>query len=146
MIYRLDEVAALGARIAARLQPGDAVGLTGTLGAGKTTLVRAMLSAIGFVGEAPSPSFALVEGYREPEVTIPFWHVDLYRIENEGEIDELGLDEARGGAVMVVEWPERLGARAWADMLMIDIAVIDADARRLTVTVPPAWEGRWLPL
>jgi tRNA threonylcarbamoyladenosine biosynthesis protein TsaE len=146
MIYRIDEVAALGAAIARRLRPGDAVGLSGPLGAGKTTLARAILAALGLEGEAPSPSFAIVQGYQPPEVTLPIWHVDLYRVENENEIDELGLDEARDGAVVVMEWPERLGTRGWSDMLLIAIASIDDQARRLTVTVPPAWEARWLPL
>ena len=109
--YTLAQVEALGARIAALLRPGDAVGLSGDLGAGKTTLARAILSSLGLAGEAPSPSFAIVQPYAPPEIRLPLLHVDLYRIEAAEEMDELGLDEARIDHALLVEWPERI-ARA----------------------------------
>lgn len=143
MIVSLDDVAAIGAAIAAVLQPGDAIGLSGDLGAGKTTLARAILSALGLEGEAPSPSFAIVQPYGPPEIGLPLLHVDLYRIENPADIIELGLDEARSDHVLLIEWPERMGSLAWPDMLAIRIDFDGDDARRLTVKLPPAWEGRW---
>lgn len=143
MIVSLEDVPAIGAAIAAVLQPGDAIGLSGDLGAGKTTLARAILSALGLAGEAPSPSFAIVQPYAPPEIALPLLHVDLYRIENPVDIIELGLDEARGDHVLLVEWPERMGPLAWSDMLAIRIDFDGDDARRLTVKLPPAWEGRW---
>lgn len=146
MNYGLEDVAALGARIAAQLAPGDAIGLVGDLGAGKTTLARAILRALGLQSEAPSPSFAIVQPYAPPEVRLPILHVDLYRIDNSDELDELGLSDARHESAVLMEWPERMGAYRWPDMLMIDIGFAGDGARRLTATVPPAWEARWLRL
>ena len=87
---------------------GDVIALSGPLGVGKTRLARGFLAALGHEGEVPSPSFAIVQPYEELDP--PVWHVDLYRIEDPSEIDELGLDAA-GGAVLLVEWPERAGRR-----------------------------------
>lgn len=143
--YGLDEIAGLGAAIAKRLRTGDVVGLSGALGAGKTTLARAILEALGLQGEAPSPSFAIVQPYDPPEVALPILHVDLYRIEHPDEIEELGLFEDIAHRALLVEWPERMGARTPPEMLRLMIELVGDDRRRLTATVPPAWEGRWLP-
>lgn len=142
-----DESAMLGAgaRLAAVLRPGDAVGLSGGLGAGKTTLARGLLAALGLEEEAPSPSFALVQPYAPPEVRLAVAHVDLYRLELRADIAELGLDDYRLDGAVVIEWPERMGDAVWPDMLHIAIAVEPDGARRLTARVPPSWEGRWLP-
>jgi tRNA threonylcarbamoyladenosine biosynthesis protein TsaE len=138
---------ALGAAIANGLRPGDVVGLVGDLGAGKTSFARAMLSALGLAEEAPSPSFAIVQPYAPPEVSLAVLHVDLYRIKNPEEITELGLNEARRDHVLLIEWPERLGRHRFTDMLILGITwpedPADDDARVLTATIPPAWEGRW---
>jgi tRNA threonylcarbamoyladenosine biosynthesis protein TsaE len=95
---------------------------------------------LGHPGEVPSPSFAIVQPYED--VDPPVWHVDLYRIEDPSELDELGLDSA-GDAVLLVEWPERAGERAWPDALQLTLDFAEAGARRLTAKVPPSWEGRW---
>ncbi|KQM17294.1 tRNA threonylcarbamoyladenosine biosynthesis protein TsaE [Sphingomonas sp. Leaf24] len=134
---------ALGARLAAVLRPGDVVALSGPLGAGKTSIARGLLAALGLEGEAPSPSFAIVQPYDPPEVRISVLHVDLYRIEDPEEALELGLDEARNDAALVVEWPERLGDDPWPDGLWLTLAFDDAGGRRLTARVPEAWERRW---
>lgn len=136
---------ALGARMAGILMAGDVVGLSGELGAGKTTLARGVLKALGLESEAPSPSFAIVQPYEPPEVRLPLWHVDLYRLEAAHEAVELGLDEAREHAALLVEWPERLGASLWADALLLRIEFARDGVRRLTAQVPPAWERRWPP-
>lgn len=101
--------AALGARIAARLRAGDVVALSGGLGAGKTTLARAIIAALGHEGEVPSPSFAIVETYDPPAVRLPLVHADFYRLERPSEVEELGLDEYREGAALLAEWPENAG-------------------------------------
>jgi tRNA threonylcarbamoyladenosine biosynthesis protein TsaE len=137
---------AAGATLAARLRPGDAVALEGDLGTGKTTLVRGLLQALGFEGDVPSPSFPIVIAYDPPDVFMPVWHVDLYRIDDPDEILELGLDDARSDTVLLVEWPERLGAGLWRDTLILRLDREGDDARRLTWQVPAAWEGRWPPL
>ena len=134
---------ALGRRLAAVVRPGDAIALTGPLGAGKTSIARGLLSALGLAGEAPSPSFAIVQPYDTPEVRLPVLHVDLYRIDDPAEIDELGLDEARGEGVLLVEWPERAGSGAWRDALQLALVVAPDGRRILTAQVPPGWEDRW---
>ena len=131
----------LGAALAQVLQPRDVVTLSGPLGAGKTTLVRALLQALGEKGEIPSPSFALVQPYNE--LSPPVWHADLYRVEHPGELDELGLDDIRHDGVLLVEWPERAGVAAWPDALALSREPLAGEARRLTAKAPASWEGRW---
>jgi tRNA threonylcarbamoyladenosine biosynthesis protein TsaE len=139
-----DEAAtlAVGARLASLLKPGDVVTMTGDLGAGKTTLVRGLLQALGHEGEVPSPSFAIVQPYEELDP--PVWHADLYRLEDRSELAELGLDSL-GDSVLVVEWPERAAAGAWPDALRLSLEITGPKRRRLTAEVPAAWEGRWPP-
>lgn len=134
-------MAAAGARLAEVVAPGDVIALHGGLGAGKTTLARGLLSALGLIGDAPSPTFAIVQPYEAPDIRIPVLHIDLYRIEAPVELNELGLDEARRYAVLVIEWPERAPGR-WPDALELTIATKGA-GRQLTASVPPAWERRW---
>jgi tRNA threonylcarbamoyladenosine biosynthesis protein TsaE len=140
--YNLDQADAIGAAIGGALAPGDVVLLSGDLGAGKTTLARAMLKARGLAGEAPSPTFAIVQPYAPPEVDLPIAHVDLYRIEEPGELIELGLDDYLYDGALLIEWPERLGGDGWPGALELTISG-EGDARALTATVPPAWEARW---
>lgn len=140
--YDLSEAERIGAAIGAALMPGDVVALSGDLGAGKTTLARAMLKARGLTGEAPSPTFAIVQPYAPPEVDLPIAHVDLYRIEGEDELIELGLDDYLYDGALLIEWPERLGASGWPEALLLAISG-DGDARVLTASVPPAWGARW---
>ena len=75
---------------------------------------------------------------------VPVWHVDLYRIEHEDELEELGLDEARQNGVLIIEWPERL-PRLWPDTLKLIFDSPLGGGRALTAEVPPAWGGRWPP-
>jgi tRNA threonylcarbamoyladenosine biosynthesis protein TsaE len=131
----------LGRALGARLRAGDVVALSGTLGAGKTTLARGVLRGLGFEGEVASPTFPIVQTY---DTAPPLWHVDLYRIERDDELEELGLDEARLDAAMLIEWPERL-PRLWGDTLRLSLDIRPDGARALTAGVPPAWGGRWPP-
>ncbi len=133
----------LGASLAAMVRPGDVIALSGPLGAGKTSVARGLLRALGLAGEAPSPSFAIVQPYAPPEVRMPVAHVDLYRLDDPGEVDELGLDEMLSDSVLIVEWPERAGAGVWPDALRITLSVEADGARGLTWVAPAAWERRW---
>ena len=133
---------ALGAALAARVRSGDAIALKGDLGAGKTTLARGLLAALGLAGEAPSPTFAIVQPYAPPETDLPVAHVDLYRIEDTDELIELGLDDYLYDGALLIEWPERLGGEGWSDALSLRISG-EGDVRVLTADVPPAWEARW---
>ncbi|WP_353203472.1 tRNA (adenosine(37)-N6)-threonylcarbamoyltransferase complex ATPase subunit type 1 TsaE [Sphingomonas sp.] len=133
---------AFGARLAALIAPGDVVTLSGPLGAGKTSVARGLLAALGLAGEAPSPSFAIVQPYDVPEVRMAVLHVDLYRIDDPEEIDELGLDEAASDSVLLVEWPERAPGW-WPDALALTLEMLPDGSRRLTAAVPPGWKARW---
>ena len=135
---------AFGRKLAAALRPGDVVTLSGPLSTGKTTLVRGLLFALGHRGEVPSPSFAIVQPYED--LTPPVWHADLYRIDDPSDLEELGLDDVGGEGVMLVEWPEHAGRKAWPRALALSLEVLEDGARALTAGVPPAWGGRWPPL
>jgi len=106
-ISGLDGASRLGAAIARALAPGLTVALSGDLGAGKTTLARAILASLGHDGETPSPTFTLVQRY--DLARFPVFHADLYRLESPEELRELGLDEALAEGALLVEWPERAG-------------------------------------
>jgi len=134
---------AFGARLADALRPGDVIALFGDLGAGKTTLARGLLRGLGHVGDVASPTFPIVQTYAPPDTRLPVWHVDLYRIEDPGELAELGLDDALADCALLIEWPERLPA-LWPDALRLTLAPHKA-GRALTAGVPPAWGGRWPP-
>ena len=136
------DTAAVGEQLAARARQGDVIAISGPLGVGKTTLVRGFLAGLGHPDEVPSPSFAIVQPYEATDP--PAWHVDLYRLQDRSELAELGLDAA-DDAVLLVEWPERAGDDAWPQALRLSLDFAEAGARRLTVRVPPAWEGRWPP-
>ncbi len=131
-----------GASLAARVQPGDVIALSGDLGMGKTSIARGLLAALGLQGEAPSPSFAIVQPYDPPEVRLPVLHVDLYRIEDPDELEELGLDEALSDAVLLVEWPERAPGY-WPHALRLTLAPAPDGGRILTADVPTSWKPRW---
>ncbi len=127
----------LGAALAARLRPRDTVALEGGLGAGKTTLARAILRAAAGVPDlvVPSPTFTLVEVYDTPRGA--FWHFDLYRLEAPEQVFELGWEEARADGIALVEWAERLGPLLPADRLTVTLtaegsgrrAQLDGEAR-----------------
>lgn len=139
-----DEAATLaaGAALGDVLRAGDVVALAGDLGMGKTTLVRGLLRALGFTGQAASPTFPIVIPYAPPDVRLAVAHVDLYRIDDPGEVRELGLDEYLDGGALVIEWPER--GPAWRDALRLSLAA-DGAGRRLTWGPSAPWEGRWPP-
>jgi tRNA threonylcarbamoyladenosine biosynthesis protein TsaE len=143
ILRQADDSDRLGRRLAAVARPGDVITLSGPLGAGKTSIARGLLAELGLVGEAPSPSFAIVQPYAPPEVRMPVLHVDLYRIDDPAELDELGLEEARAESLLVVEWPERAGRGYWRDALALTLTVAADGARALTAEVPAAWEDRW---
>ncbi len=119
----------LGISLARRLRPRDVVALQGGLGAGKTTLARAILRAAS--GDpaliVPSPTFTLAEVYDTPRGV--FWHFDLYRLEEPEQVFELGWEEARAEGVALVEWAERLGALLPRERLSVTLS-IEGEGRR----------------
>ena len=132
--------AQLGARIAGALAPGDVVALSGELGAGKTALARAILRARGVEGHVPSPTFTLVQAYETPGLTVH--HFDLYRVEDETELRELGLDDAHEDGALLIEWPERGMPRHWVeDALSISLNMGPGGdtTRELRIAGPARW-------
>lgn len=105
----LAAMAAFGSRIARQLRAGDVVALEGGLGVGKTTLARAIIAAVGYQGEVPSPTFTIIETYDAPPLKLPVVHADFYRLEDPREVEELGLDDYREGAALLAEWPDHAG-------------------------------------
>ncbi|WP_085784165.1 tRNA (adenosine(37)-N6)-threonylcarbamoyltransferase complex ATPase subunit type 1 TsaE [Candidatus Nucleicultrix amoebiphila] len=101
------ELYAFAAAVAEKSQPGDVLLLKGDLGAGKTEFSRGFVRALmGHEIDVPSPTFTLVQTYESTKALI--WHFDLYRLKHSEEIWELGLEEALGGGIVLIEWPERL--------------------------------------
>ena len=143
MIVELPDLAAMeafGARIAARLVSGDVVALSGGLGAGKTTLSRAILSALGHEGEVPSPTFTIIEGYEhlDPRVV----HADFYRLNDPSEAQEIGLDDYREGAVLLAEWPSKAGGFAYEPSCLSITLEIAGEGRRAIAEGGADWLER----
>ena len=121
---------ALAARLAVAARAGDVLGLSGPLGAGKTTFARAFIAARAVMAgvepeDVPSPTFTLVQAYDfpgDPVETPSVHHIDLYRTENPDEAIELGLDDAFATGISLVEWPERLGAHMPRDRIEVRLA------------------------
>ncbi len=139
------ETRALAAAVAALLGPGDVVALDGDLGAGKTAFTQGAAAALGVSGPVTSPTFTLAHRY---EGRIPVDHLDVYRLDHEAEVADLGLDELFDDAVAFVEWAERIESLLPRDRLEVTLHFVDDpdasdDARLVEVTVRgPSWVGR----
>lgn len=144
----LDSLAAterLAARLASALRPGDALLLEGPLGAGKSALARAVLRRLAGdpALEVPSPSFTLVQSYDLPDGAAAH-HYDLYRLSGPADLRELGWDEAREGIVLV-EWPDRLGALRPEDAIGLSLAPGAGEEERVATLSGPPERLRGLP-
>lgn len=138
----LDAVQVLGTRIAAALQIGDVIALSGGLGAGKTTLARAIIAGLGYGGEVPSPSFAIIEVYDPPALRMRLVHADFYRLKRPEEADELGLDDYRQDAALIAEWPENVGGFG-AEPGCLSLTLETAEKGRIAIArAGPDWLGR----
>ncbi len=138
VIPTLAETERLGWRIADLMRPGDAILLEGPLGAGKTTLARALLRAASGNAEldVPSPSFTLVQTYETERGRVH--HFDLWRLDGPAALTELGWDEARRDIVLV-EWPDRLGKLRPGDALTVRLEYGEGEARRAVLA---GWADR----
>ena len=132
----LAETAGLAARIAAGLEPGEAVALQGDLGAGKTELARAILRALGIREAVPSPTFTLVQAYETQR--FPVFHYDLYRIEHASELEELALDDALTEGAVLIEWPDRMHSLP-EGALRVRLELLGEGVRRAEISGPARW-------
>jgi tRNA threonylcarbamoyladenosine biosynthesis protein TsaE len=128
---------AFAAKLAARAQQSDVFALSGELGAGKTTLVRAVLAALACregvapPAEVPSPTFTLVQSYDIGSFAVS--HFDLYRLKTPDEALELGIEDAVADGIALIEWPDRLGPYLPRDRIAVDLAIEEEGRRRAEV-------------
>lgn len=129
----LSELLAWGEELGRRLRPPVIISLEGELGTGKTTLVQAICRGVGIAEDVTSPTFALVNEYHSESTTV--YHLDLYRLNDAGDLTNLGWDDIVNSAkIVLIEWPERAGNRLPEDAVRIRLEYIsdDEDRRRLT--------------
>ncbi len=131
-----------GERIAWQLRAGDVVALSGGLGAGKTTLSRAILRSLGHEGDVPSPTFTIIEHYEGQHLRLPIVHADFYRLNSPEEVYELGLDDYREGAALLAEWPESAGGFAHEPACLSIVLEVADEGRVATVEAGADWVGR----
>jgi tRNA threonylcarbamoyladenosine biosynthesis protein TsaE len=125
------ETATIGRQLAETSKAGDVVLLYGDLGAGKTAFVRGLAKGLGIQpDEVSSPTFTIVQEYRGGR--LPLFHVDLYRLSDPREIDDLGLDEIAEGGVLAIEWAEKL-PRPIEGAVSVRLVHGDGDVRTITV-------------
>jgi len=133
---------ALGAALAPGVAPGRVLHLSGDLGAGKTTVVRGVLRALGHDGKVKSPTYTLVEPYALSSLHL--YHFDFYRLKNEAEWESAGFREYFGPhAACLVEWPERVGSALGIPDLELRLEFLPIGRRALLASHTPAGEA-WL--
>jgi tRNA threonylcarbamoyladenosine biosynthesis protein TsaE len=139
-----EDTRAVGSALAPLLKPGDAVALTGELGAGKTTFVQGVARGMGYEGQVASPTFTLVREYRTGRLRLE--HVDLYRLDRVQEVVDLGLHEMlEPDGVLLVEWGDVVEALLPPDHLVVELTLPgDDEVRRIAIRpVGAGWVGRW---
>ena len=136
------ETKALAFRIRENLQNGDIVLLKGEIGAGKSHFARSLIqAAMDKVEDVPSPTFTLVQTYDTLVGSI--WHADLYRLSDQSEVFELGLIDAFGNDIVLIEWPDRLGYLEPQDALTIELVILENDKREVIFSTSSClWEAR----
>ena len=147
MIELPDEAATctFAACLASEAVAGDIIGLSGNLGVGKTVFARAFIRTLTRPDEVvPSPTFTLMQHYDSPRLAV--YHYDLYRVESDNEVEELGFDDAMANAVSLIEWPERASVPQTEQRLDILIKEVDgacAEKRHLKINVGEGWSKRF---
>ena len=136
------ETKAIALRIRENLQNGDIVLLKGEIGAGKSHFARSLIqAAMDKVEDVPSPTFTLVQTYDTLVGSI--WHADLYRLSDQSEVFELGLIDAFGNDIVLIEWPDRLGYLEPQDALTIELVILENDKREVIFSTSSCvWEAR----
>jgi tRNA threonylcarbamoyladenosine biosynthesis protein TsaE len=131
-----EETVEAGRQLAASLGADSVVLLLGDLGAGKTAFVRGLAEGLGASpADVSSPTFTLIQEYRSGR--IPLLHVDLYRLNNPQEVEELGLEELGNGAVVAIEWAEKL-PRTPPGAVSVSLEHLGEGERRVTIEMQNA--------
>lgn len=129
-----------GSRLSEKLTPGSVIALTGELGAGKTTLAKAIAKGLGIHSPLTSPTFTIIHEYREGR--LPFYHFDVYRLNNEEEMYELGYEEYfYGDGVSVIEWADLIEGLLPEDSIRIHIEFGNSENERIYTTEKLDMEG-----
>ncbi len=143
LAHSTDDTARIARALARLVRPRDMVVLVGEMGSGKTTFTQSFAAGLGVTEPVTSPTFNLIHSYAGAELAIH--HVDLYRLERTGELDDLGLDDMQDvGGVMIVEWGDVVG-EALGDALIVTLAYgQDPETRTIAVSRRGRqWESRW---
>lgn len=133
------ETLALGAGLAPNFRRGDVIALRGGLGVGKTALSRGIIRALTGEPEIPSPTYTLVQTYIAKNFDI--WHFDLYRLDKEADIWELGIEDAVEDGLCLIEWPDRIENLLSGDELSINLS-FEGEGRVAELSGSSAWEAR----
>ncbi|NBJ71563.1 tRNA (adenosine(37)-N6)-threonylcarbamoyltransferase complex ATPase subunit type 1 TsaE [Roseburia sp. 1XD42-34] len=129
----------LGEKLAMLLSPGDVVTLEGNLGTGKTTFTKGIAAGLGVKRNVSSPTFTIIKEY---EGEIPFYHMDVYRLENSEE--DIGFDEYfNGEGITVVEWPQYIGSFLPEKYLEVKLTAIGEKSRKITF-IPHGSHFKWV--
>jgi len=135
--HSADETIQLGRELASQLQPPALILLSGELGAGKTTFTKGLISGFGAAqeDEVTSPTFTLVHTFKNH---VRVFHIDLYRITNLQDFETLGIEDLFDRpAIVIIEWPERMGFRAGWPTLRINFSHLDESSRSISIRTEP---------
>lgn len=137
---------ALAQKLAPLLKVGDIITFDGNLGTGKTEFCRALIHALGYGEEVPSPTFSLVQTYEpppdDPETPIVS-HIDLYRLDQPQDVIELGIEDAFDIAITLIEWPDRMGSYLPDGHLQITLSMTDTEGeRKISINGNQQWTAR----
>ncbi len=127
-----EETKEIGRALAAEAHPGDVVALVGDLGAGKTTMAKGFAEGLGVTEPITSPTFTIVCEYDEGR--LPFYHFDVYRLDDPEELFEIGFEEyINGGGVCLIEWADRIKEELPAETTVISIRRTDVGDGRIVL-------------
>jgi tRNA threonylcarbamoyladenosine biosynthesis protein TsaE len=125
-----DETRSIAANLVKRLGGGSVIRLIGDLGAGKTEFVKGLAAGLGYPGIVTSPTFTLAHEYRGGR--LPLFHLDLYRLNKESELDDIGFDDyLQAGGICVIEWADKFSVRMPVGAMQIDLTVLENGSRRI---------------
>lgn len=145
-LQNLDASRSLAGQFGKILKTGDIITFEGTLGAGKTEFCRAIIHALGYNEDVPSPTFSLLQTY-EPSLddldTPAVWHLDLYRLEKSEDVFELGIEDGFDTAITLIEWPDKMGTYLPDEHLNVTLTMAKEEgARHIVFSCNEYWAHR----